>query len=1163
MNKPVSVPQGTQLPKKPEVRTLPQKALLPGTVFMMADKYESIVSLLLGKDHHGFCATSLQEFKSFIQDHDEEKSFEENFFHFLDLLYIHYIEPNITVPPSIHEHIFQDHDLQRLCVQYAERNDSKSLQKSQYIQLFYNTYLLSGKKVSFMTDIYDGNLLSIVKGPEEKLAQMEISSKQDDNESFSLQSIQLFHLISTISKICAFLHPGMKNTKELLSLRERTLAYTEEALTLFWAHREQNAEMIQKFENLKLRLQVNMASCIKIIGRSEQEIMQALQSRLEIYEACKAEMKNTPAEAYLLWIIEANTAIARLEARRLMNEIYNNKPFSRTESSYREFMSDTENGKDIFTTLNTYKQALLSQGEKTTPITHMKSEVEALSTPNDCAKHFIEHEKNGDEWCAKSLYHLIVYSDIRVESLKQICLTLIWEKQSANIYEENIRLNILEAATKRMTTIIEWFYAQGQTKEKEKEIMSIIDIGKKIWEYAESAKMRSGFIFQYIQLQYQLWNLYAMQIAEEKPRDIAREALIIYEQIIPVKKREIFVEIAQGKKLPEDVFSDVESRQEYAEWERLIKKISRGMQYEKSNPQEQKSDYLDNYIRSCETLKTNWLVREGIGGMETVRLKKDIELSATIDSFILQAEKLLSRRVSEEERTEITKDLCERVSEALFSGVCHIYITPKDKQSTLPLDLTEFCILNEENTDYRLCFQYSAMLEEVFRHMYDNNKKHLRSLGKLLLQEKSKEVTDSLTGLPNERKLHEDISIALSKNLSLIAFKYLDFHQLNAGLGQTGWDLVLIKLAVILEQLATWEGWKIYRYGGSAKFAILLQDVRDKKQIADICNKLQEAVESQIVISKEEMEELGLENSEIGKKALSIHPNLAFGAALSNKGLNETASLALNNAESTKNQVVIFNGKEDANQAVEDSLYWWHKIHQVLENPDLLVPYAQPIVDIQGKIVKYEILMRILDNDKVKTPNFFISAITEAKKWPQFTQMLIKKTLENVPMNQYALSFNIRAEDLVESFFVLLREKIAQGLNPKMVTFELLETSIFDLGENSPLAWLKNLWFQLSMDDFGAWYSNTDLLAQVSILDLINCVKIDRSLIKRLPETAPFIQAVVRVGAEKNLEVVAEWVDSKKIAEQLEEAGVRLFQGFYFGKPADISFIDGKTLITD
>ncbi len=95
--------------------------------------------------------------------------------------------------------------------------------------------------------------------------------------------------------------------------------------------------------------------------------------------------------------------------------------------------------------------------------------------------------------------------------------------------------------------------------------------------------------------------------------------------------------------------------------------------------------------------------------------------------------------------------------------------------------------------------------------------------------------------------------------------------------------------------------------------------------------------------------------------------------------------------------------------------------------------------------------------------------------------------------------------------------------------------------------------FRSAIDDFGTGYSGLNLLAEYQP----NYIKLDRNIIADIHEN-PVRQAIVKgigyVCRELSIEMMAEGVERPEEYQWLREAGVNIFQGYYFARPAFEAF---------
>lgn len=128
---------------------------------------------------------------------------------------------------------------------------------------------------------------------------------------------------------------------------------------------------------------------------------------------------------------------------------------------------------------------------------------------------------------------------------------------------------------------------------------------------------------------------------------------------------------------------------------------------------------------------------------------------------------------------------------------------------------------------------------------------------------------------------------------------------------------------------------------------------------------------------------------------------------------------------------------------------------------------------------------------------------------------------------------------------------LPNGLLVENIVFEVTETESLTDETTSlkNLRLLKDFGFKTAIDDFGVGYSGLKLLMEYQP----NFVKLDRYMISDIQENK--IKQVIFYGVQEmcedlSIEVVAEGVENEEEYFWLEKQGIRLFQGYYFAKPA-------------
>ncbi len=125
------------------------------------------------------------------------------------------------------------------------------------------------------------------------------------------------------------------------------------------------------------------------------------------------------------------------------------------------------------------------------------------------------------------------------------------------------------------------------------------------------------------------------------------------------------------------------------------------------------------------------------------------------------------------------------------------------------------------------------------------------------------------------------------------------------------------------------------------------------------------------------------------------------------------------------------------------------------------------------------------------------------------------------------------------------------GLPSHALQLEITESALIDDVDaaSAQIAQLRELGVRVAIDDFGAGQASLGYLSHFDV----NTVKLDRSLIAEVataPRTTRLVAGVIGLFQGLDLDVVAEGVENTDQLLQLDEAGCRLVQGFFFGRPA-------------
>lgn len=267
------------------------------------------------------------------------------------------------------------------------------------------------------------------------------------------------------------------------------------------------------------------------------------------------------------------------------------------------------------------------------------------------------------------------------------------------------------------------------------------------------------------------------------------------------------------------------------------------------------------------------------------------------------------------------------------------------------------------------------------------------------------------------------------------------------------------------------------------------------------------------------------------------------------------AILANQQAHKLGNEIYYY--KE--NDAIELRYYKNQIITQLIEyalDNDTVIVECQGIYDVSKpdeKATYYEILVRIIDQSgKIRYPGEFLEVAMQAQLYTQITKKIIERAfllVEKYP--NYTFSINLSGIDIVDnSVREFLEEKLQLCSSPQRVCFEILESE--EVSDYSTIIsfikHIKDYGAKISIDDFGSGYSNYYRILE---LDIDN-IKIDGSIIKKLPfdQNARYlVETIMNFASKQGYNVIAEFVSTPEILEQIKNFDIKFAQGFLLGKP--------------
>jgi diguanylate cyclase (GGDEF)-like protein/PAS domain S-box-containing protein len=410
---------------------------------------------------------------------------------------------------------------------------------------------------------------------------------------------------------------------------------------------------------------------------------------------------------------------------------------------------------------------------------------------------------------------------------------------------------------------------------------------------------------------------------------------------------------------------------------------------------------------------------------------------------------------------------------------------------------------------------------------------------------------DSLTDLPNRILLNDRLSeaIALSRRYRRqLALLFLDldrFKHINDSLGHIVGDGLLqsvgLRLLTCVRSSDT-----VSRLGGD-EFVVLLWEVKHAQDAAITADKILKALREPHHIMQHELHVTG----SIG---IVTYPDDGTDADT----LLKRADVAMYHAKDTGRDSYQFfksemNVRAMERQSLEDSL------RHAIERCELSLHY-QPKMDLAtGTIIGVEALVRWHHPQRgIVPPGQFIAIaedcglIVPIGRWVLREACRQARVWQDAGLPQMCMAVNVSAVELRASGFVAGMRTILKetNLEPRYLELELTETVLMEDSRSvaDVLKELKDIGVLLALDDFGTGYSSLSHLKRFPI----DALKIDQSFVRDLTtdeDDASIVTAVIGMGKNLHMRVVAEGVETPEQLAMLREYGCPQGQGYYFSRP--------------
>jgi diguanylate cyclase (GGDEF)-like protein/PAS domain S-box-containing protein len=414
---------------------------------------------------------------------------------------------------------------------------------------------------------------------------------------------------------------------------------------------------------------------------------------------------------------------------------------------------------------------------------------------------------------------------------------------------------------------------------------------------------------------------------------------------------------------------------------------------------------------------------------------------------------------------------------------------------------------------------------------------------------------DALTGLPNRAlfldRLQHVIESAQRHPDYIYAVLFLDidrFKVINDSLGHGVGDLLLVEAGTRLHACLR-PGDTVARLGGD-EFAVLLENIRDATDAADVAERIQKAMAPSFFIQGHE----AFVTQSIG---IALKSDRYTGS----EQILRDSDIAMYQAKAKgKARYEFFDTTMHA--SILDRLQLEADLRLAVEHREGFVLHYQPIMDLKDhRLIGFEALIRWRHPKRgLIYPMEFIPLAEETGMIFPISEWVVRESSEQIRAWQklyssdtpLKMSMNISSRQFLQPRFV---EKIAAileevGVSAASLALEITEGVIMENSEAAvaTMARLKAMGVHIHIDDFGTGYSSLSYLHHFPV----NALKIDRSFISKMvtnDENREIVKTIVALAQSLNLDVIAEGVELADQLTAVKDMACRYGQGFLFAKP--------------
>ncbi len=420
---------------------------------------------------------------------------------------------------------------------------------------------------------------------------------------------------------------------------------------------------------------------------------------------------------------------------------------------------------------------------------------------------------------------------------------------------------------------------------------------------------------------------------------------------------------------------------------------------------------------------------------------------------------------------------------------------------------------------------------------------------------------DGLTGLPNRaflegraKDLADRSASAMPARAGAVFINLDGFTGVNDSVGHGAGDLLLAQAARRLRAAVPSQD-TVARWG-SDEFAVLVETAASAQEIVDLAERLVDAIAA--------------EPFQVAEREISL--TASVGVALAGGGAPEdllrNADVAMSRVkESGGGRVEVFAAHMHAD--VVRRLEIASDLRTAIAAGQLDLAY-QPVLEFAtSRVVGVESLVRWSRNGHAVQPAEFLGVAEDSGLIVPLGQWVLREACAQVAAWRRSgwaggVSVNFSLRQVTDAGFApsVLAALDEAAIPPGALTLEVAERVLIEgAGPVADgLAELRRRGVRLAIDNFGTGYASLAYLRQLAV----DTVKIDPSFVAGLGEDATLAmltRAIIQVGRDLGIEVVAQGIEQQGQLELLKGMGCGLGQGYLIARPMAAADVAGLAAV--